>query len=211
MLNQTYNYEKIKDLVLLIHKDSLKFNIIITGAGFSFLNWLLMCEGASNTILKVTIPYNKEILKKLIFKHQVPENELKFVSKIISSKLAKFAKEETKEIKSSDSSNIFGISCNGSISTNYPKKGDHHAWVSIYGKHKNLPQKNQTINMHIKLEKGLRNREEEDKIISYAIIKLLLVFNSPTFKIQDIDYAKFLDIKLSENEVINISRIQETE
>ena len=69
MLNQTYNYEKIKDLVLLIHKDSLKFNIIITGAGFSFLNWLLMCEGASNTILKVTIPYNKEILKKLIFKH----------------------------------------------------------------------------------------------------------------------------------------------
>ena len=211
MLKQTYKYEKIKDLILLIHKDSIKLNIILTGAGFSFLNWLLMCEGASNTILKVTIPYNEETLRKLIGNHQIKKNESRLVSKIISSKLAKIAKDETKEIIPNDSSNIFGISCSGSISTNYNKKGDHHAWISIYGRHKNLPEKNQTLNMHIKLEKGLRNREEEDQIISYAIIKLLLIFNSPNFEIQDIDYSKFLDIKLSANETINLSKIQEKE
>ena len=72
-------------------------------------------------------------------------------------------------------------------------------------------EKNQTLNMHIKLEKGLRNREEEDQIISYAMIKLLLIFNSPNFEIQDIDYSKFLDIKLSANETINLSKIQEKE
>ena len=91
MLKQTYKYEKIKDLILLIHKDSIKLNIILTGAGFSFLNWLLMCEGASNTILKVTIPYNEETLRKLIGNHQIKKNESRLVSKIISSKLAKLA------------------------------------------------------------------------------------------------------------------------
>ena len=133
------------------------------------------------------------------------------VSKTISSHLAKLAKEEIKEIKTINSSDIFGISCSGSISTNYQKKGNHHAWISIYGKHKNSPQKNQILNMHIQLEKGLRNREEEDQIISYAMIKLLLIFNSPNFEIQDIDYSKFLDIKLSANETINLSKIQEKE
>ena len=65
--------------------------------------------------------------------------------------------------------------------------------------------------MHIQFEKGLRNREEEDKIISYAMIKLLLIFNSSNFEIQDIDYSKFLGIKLSENEMINLSKILEKE
>jgi hypothetical protein len=210
MLKQSYQYEKIKNLILLIHKDSIKFNIILTGAGFSFLNWLLMCEGASNTILKVTIPYNKDTLIKLIRnKSIIDKNPL--VSKTISSHLAKLAKEEIKEIKTSNSSDIFGISCSGSISTNYQKKGNHHAWISIYGRHKNSPQKNQILNMHIQLEKGLRNREEEDKIISYAMIKLLLIFNLSNFEIQDIDYSKLLDIKLSENEMITLSTIIENE
>ena len=43
------------------------------------------------------------------------------------------------------------------------------------------------------------------------MIKLLLIFNSPNFEIQDIDYSKFLDIKLSANETINLSKIQEKE
>ena len=65
--------------------------------------------------------------------------------------------------------------------------------------------------MHIQLEKGLRNREEEDQIISYAMIKLLLIFNLSNFEIQDIDYSKLLDIKLSENEMITLSTIIENE
>ena len=97
---------------------------------------------------------------------------------------------------------FWGISCTGSISTNYRKRGNHHAWISVNGG----PIKKRTWNMHIKLEKGLRNRIEEDQIISYAMIKFLLATSNSKFEIKNIDYSQIFKIKLSTEEKIEISK-----
>ena len=197
MLKQTYQNKKIKVLIMEIHKSPIKLNIILTGAGFSFLNWLFLCEGASNTVIKATIPYNKNTLFKLI--GNLNKNN-SLVSKTVSSKLATFAKEEIKDFKNDPQ--FWGISCTGSISTNYKKRGNHHAWISVNGG----PIKKRTWSMHIKLEKGLRNRMEEDQIISYAMIKFLLATSNSKFEIKNIDYSEIFKIKLSTEEKIEISK-----
>ena len=70
----------------------------------------LDCQIKSKTKCLILDCIRYRVSVVLIGNQQNKKNESRLVSKIISSKLAKLAKDETKEIIPNYSSNIFGIS-----------------------------------------------------------------------------------------------------
>lgn len=151
------------NLIRLIHKSPHKAVFATAGAGTQALSDLLAVAGASNTLLEAYVPYAKNA-----FIDFVGNEPKKFVSPIAARLLAGSAFYRAQQLTDQfpDSSNLIGLACSASISTNRPKRGDHHAWVVAW-------QRDQIVQVHINLAKGKRTRAQEEKLISKIILNLL--------------------------------------
>ncbi len=155
--------EKIQDL----YKSNLYISLCFSGAGFSFINTLLSTEGASSTLLNVDIPYSKYSL----INHYYLEEP--YISKLNTKKICQLLHDEYSKVIDKKlnkyKSQLLVISCLGSLKTNYIKKGNHHAWIS-------LQSSSNARYIYLNLEKNLRSRIDEDLIIEDIIINSINEF-----------------------------------
>ena len=130
------------------------------GAGVQALAWLHAVAGSSATILEANDRYSqKSFIESVGFK------PAKFVSLEASEALAKQALERAKHLKREGTAAL-GVSCTASIATNRPKRGKHRCYISVADE---LAVSSYTLTF----DKGARNREEEETLVSILVLKII--------------------------------------
>ncbi|CAL5350217.1 unnamed protein product [Camellia sinensis] len=150
----------IRALVEAIHATPTHSVLYISGGASQALAWLMSVPGASNTVLESVIPYSRMSMIQLLGK--VPTQ---FASRQTAEEMALLAYNRALKL-SKPGSPVLGVGFTGSLATTQPKLGDHrfhvstrtsdHLWVST-----------------VTLTKGLRNREQEDRVSSHVLLKAI--------------------------------------
>jgi nicotinamide mononucleotide (NMN) deamidase PncC len=158
--------EDILEKIKAIHASEHQVVIATAGAGHSLIGWLLDIPGASRTVLEAILPYSREAMVDLI--ESVPDKSVS-----VDTALAMATTAYRKANKQSDFP--IGIACTATIRTVEPKRGDHRAIIIAY-------DKENTSTYSITLAKGEREREEEEKVVSYMmLIAICQAMNIDTF------------------------------
>ena len=150
----------IRETIESIHESDTKAVLIISGVGSRALAWILEIPGASKTLLEGAVPYSTSSLVNV-----VGATIEKAVSETTALSMAKSAYRRAVKLREDDTA-VIGIGCTGAITTNRERRGLNHAFIAIWG------AKGQTCT-HLELEKGLRNRQEEEEAISRFLIREL--------------------------------------
>lgn len=155
---------EVKRLVEQIHETDHKVVLVTTGVGTMAQSWLFGVAGASRTMLEAHVPYSKQSFIDLIGRE--PK---KYVSGMAARLLAGYALNRAAQLAGSvqypliSSIPLLGVSCTGAISTDRPKKGLHHAYISIW-------MEDEVKEIYIQLDKDGRTRSEEEDLVSRIIL-----------------------------------------
>ena len=169
-----------------IHNSKTKLVMSVSGVGSQSINWLLNVPGASKTLIEATIPYSNESLNRYI--GEVPRQ---YVSKTTALSMAKAAYIQGVEYGNHEI-DIIGVSCTGAISTNRKRRGHNQAFIGLWG-----PRLKYVA--HLILEKGERNRVEEEELVSSLIVQCVeekLLGNSAL----NVDLNKLESVSVDETE-----------
>ena len=169
-----------------IHNSKTKLVMSVSGVGSQSINWLLSVPGASKTLIEATIPYSNESLNRYI--GEVPKQ---YVSKATALSMARAAYMQGAQYGNNEM-DIIGVSCTGAISTNRKRKGDNQAFIGLWG-----PRLKYIA--HLILEKGERNRVEEEELVSSLIVQCVeekLLGNS----VLNVDLNKLESVSVDETE-----------
>ncbi|KAG8077602.1 hypothetical protein GUJ93_ZPchr0007g6230 [Zizania palustris] len=116
--------------------------------------------GASGTVLEVVVPYSRASMAQLLGK--MP---LQFTSKQAADDMALAAFNRALKL-SGPGLQVMGVGFTGSLASSRPKQGDHRFYVSTR-------TQNCLRTSHVTLSKGLRCREDEDRVSSYFLLKAI--------------------------------------
>ena len=169
-----------------IHNSKTKLVMSVSGVGSQSINWLLSVPGASKTLIEATIPYSNESLNRYI--GEVPSQ---YVSKTTALSMAKAAYMQGIQYGCNEM-DIIGVSCTGAISTNRKRRGHNQAFIGLWG-----PRLKYVA--HLILEKGERNRVEEEELVSSLIVQCVeekLLGNS----VLNVDLNKLESVSVDETE-----------
>ncbi|MBA0798846.1 hypothetical protein Gohar_009400, partial [Gossypium harknessii] len=126
----------------------------------SALGLLMSVPGASNTVLEAVVPYSRMSMIQLLAK--IPA---KYCSQQTADEMALLAYNRALKL-SSPGSPVLGVGFTGSLATTHPKQGDHRFHLST-----------RTSDRHwastVTLLKGLRSRDQEEKVSSYFLLKAI--------------------------------------
>ncbi|MCB0196204.1 MAG: hypothetical protein KDJ65_29905 [Anaerolineae bacterium] len=145
-------------VVQTIHNTPTKIVLEFAGAGAFALGWLHSVGGSSRTILEATDRYAAASLQDCI--HFEAE---KVVSRGVAVAMASAAYQRAQAL-ADDSTPLAGIGCTATIATDRTKRGDHHCWVAAY-------TATHLITLNLALTKGLRDRDEEEQLVSRLILQ----------------------------------------
>ncbi|XP_020252178.1 uncharacterized protein LOC109829380 isoform X2 [Asparagus officinalis] len=148
----------IRSLVEAIHSSSTQTVIYLAGGASQAIAWLMSTPGASNTILEVLVPYSRTSMVQLLGK--VPAQ---FTSQQTVEELALLAYNRALKL-SKPGFPVLGVGFTGSLVSIHPKHGNHRFYLST-----RTCDRLRTSN--ITLVKGMRTREEEDKLASHFMLK----------------------------------------
>ncbi|MCW5874368.1 MAG: hypothetical protein KIS88_06945 [Anaerolineales bacterium] len=132
-----------------------------TGAGSLALQWLLSIGGASKFLLDARVPYASKSLEDY-----VGFWPLKFVSANTAQSMAAAAYARALAYRP-EAARVLGLGCTAAIATNYPKKGEHHVAIAVH-------TAEQQHTWQLTLQKGLRQRAEEEALVSTLLLSALL-------------------------------------
>ena len=152
---------QIQTLIDQIHNKSGKIVLVSAGAGVLIQNWLFGVAGSSRTVLETRIPY-----AKMAFDQFVGRTPDKYVSPEAGKLLAARAFLRAKTLVTDKDETVFGVSCTAAIVTDKPKKGPHHAVVTMWSQ-------DRVISHHLYMAKGARSRHEEEFLVSSLILYCL--------------------------------------
>jgi hypothetical protein len=122
---------------------------------------LLAVPGASRTILEAVVPYNEKALA--LFLGRMPEHA---VSIVTATALARTAYQRAVQLRDNEAVPVIGLSCTATLVTDRPKKGEHRAHVG-------LCDVQQTQIYSLTLQKGARNRQGEERVVSDLLLRVL--------------------------------------
>ena len=151
---------RIRQTVQRIHDSPWSVCFAIAGAGNSALNWVLGVAGASRTVLEALVPYSGTSLE-----HYLGHIPKQTVSATSAKLMARAAYRRSLRLREG-SSPVLGLSCTATIATDRHKRGAHRCHVGVWG-----PQGWRTYS--VTLEKGLRDREGEELVVSRLILRTL--------------------------------------
>lgn len=134
--------------------------IAVSGAGSLALAWLMELPGASRTLLEAIVPYSQSSL--VGFLGYEPEQ---YVSPETSRNMARAAYARALELREGEEP-VVGLACTATIATDRPKRGDHRACVS-------LRDDAGTTTYNLKLAKEMRDRKQEEEVVSRLTLKTL--------------------------------------
>ncbi|CAO1947889.1 unnamed protein product [Urochloa humidicola] len=150
----------VRAVVEAIHSSRSQAVIYLAGGASQALGWLLSMPGASSTVLEVVVPYSRASMAQLLGK--MP---LQFTSKLAAEDMARAAYNRALKL-SVPGLQVMGVGFTGSLASARPKHGDHRFYVSTW-------THNCLRTTHVTLSKGLRSREEEDKVSSCFLLKAI--------------------------------------
>ncbi|CAL9084973.1 unnamed protein product [Musa textilis] len=184
----------IRAAVEAIHSTPTKAVVYLSGGASQALGWLMSLPGASNTILEVVVPYSKNSMTQLLGK--IPAQ---FVSNQTAEEMALLAYNRALKLSRPGSSfkdlcniccigyskqflyatvmlghvahncsslPVLGVGFTGSLATAYTKHGDHRFYLSTR-------TCDRLWTSSVTLLKGLRTREEEDRVSSHFLLKAI--------------------------------------
>ncbi|KAI4302738.1 hypothetical protein MLD38_038450 [Melastoma candidum] len=147
-------------LVNQIHSHPSRLVLYIAGGASQALGWLISVPGASNTVLEAVVPYSRMSMIQLLGK--IP---MQFCNQQTAGEMALLAYNRALKLARTDSP-VVGVGFTGSLSGINPKHGEHRFHVVIR-------TSNRSWFSAVTLAKGLRTREEEDKVSSQFLLKAI--------------------------------------
>ncbi|HUM71268.1 MAG TPA: hypothetical protein PLK31_20765, partial [Chloroflexota bacterium] len=110
--------DQTRRLITTIHHSSRQIVLVTAGAGAQALADLLAVAGASRTLLEAIVPYSAAA-----FDNFLGYTPAKYVAQDTAVSLAGCALSHAREL--APSANVLGLACTATITTDYPKRGDH--------------------------------------------------------------------------------------
>lgn len=147
-------------LVQAIHDAPHRLVLVTAGAGTTALSDLLSVAGATRTLLEALVPYSAEASND--FLGQRPSQ---YVSANTAKLFAGRALTRARWLETESLPSI-GLACTATIITDRPKKGEHRAHIACW-------QPERVVWRSIVLDKGARNREGEERIVSQLMLNTL--------------------------------------
>jgi nicotinamide mononucleotide (NMN) deamidase PncC len=146
-------------LIEAIHRTPHKLVLAASGGGATAAGLLLNMPGASRTVLEIVIPYSAQAFAE--FLGRVPEQ---FCSAQTSRAMAARAHERARRLAPRET--VIGVGCTASLTTDRPKQGDHRFYITTQ-----TDEQNTTYSL--KLQKGSRQREDEEAVLDAALLNAL--------------------------------------
>ncbi len=151
--------EQSRRLITAIHNSPHQVVLVTAGAGAQALADLLAVAGASRTLLEAIVPYSSAA-----FDDFLGYSPVKYVAQDTAVSLS--GRALARALQLTPDTPVIGLACTATISTDYPKKGEHHAHTAVW-----QPEKLSIYDLH--LHKGARSREEEERLISNLMLNAL--------------------------------------
>jgi nicotinamide mononucleotide (NMN) deamidase PncC len=148
-------------LITQIHASPMMAVIVVTGGGTQALADLLAVPGASRTVLEALIPYSQQSLTEFLGK--LPAQ---VVSAQTAAALARTAYQRATRLRKDETVPVIGLSCTATLVTDRPKKGAHRAHIG-------LCTSVQTTVHSLSLQKGARDRQGEERLVSDLLLRML--------------------------------------
>ncbi|KAG6396593.1 hypothetical protein SASPL_142746 [Salvia splendens] len=149
-------------LVEAIHATPTQAVLHFAGGGSQALGWLMSVPGASNTVLEAVVPFSSS--EKVFFLRclKVPTQ---FASRQTAEDMALMAYNRA-IVLYNPGFPALGVGFSGSLASSRPKLGDHRFHVSTR-------TSDQLWSSTVTLSKGMRTREQEDKVSSQFVLKAI--------------------------------------
>lgn len=183
--------EATRRLITAIHNNPRQIVLVTAGAGAQALADLLAVAGASRTLLEALVPYSAAA-----FADFLGYTPVKYVAPDTAITLAGCALSRARQL--APDMPVLGLACTATITTDYPKRGDHHAHIAVW-------QPETVLLYDLYLEKGVRSREEEERLISNLMLNSLArVMGMPESLPVDISLADTLTT--TETDFVHLAR-----
>ncbi|KAF8390094.1 hypothetical protein HHK36_024616 [Tetracentron sinense] len=150
----------IRALVEAIHSSPTQAVIYLSGGASQALGWLMSVPGASNTVLEAVVPYSRMSMTQLLGKIPTQITSLQ-----TAEEMSLLAYNRALKL-SRPGSPVVGVGFTGSLASIRPKLGDHRFYLSTRTSDRFWVSK-------VTLSKGLRTREQEDKVSSHLTLKAI--------------------------------------
>ena len=149
-----------QSMVERLHDSPTMAVVVAAGAGSRAISWMLDVPGASRTVLEALVPYASTSL--IEFLGSQPEQ---ITSRQTSVDMAAAAYKRAVRLRQGDTP-IVGIGCTAAVATDRPRRGEHRCHVSAW-------TERGVSTYSLELVKGLRNRAEEEAIVSRLVLRAL--------------------------------------
>jgi Cytidylyltransferase-like len=150
----------IQELVQAIHDCPTLTVMVTAGAGTQALADLLGVPGATRTLLEALVPYSTASFDEFLGQ-QPPQYVAEETSRLLAGRSYTRARWLHNGIEG-----LVGIACSATIVTDRPKRGQHRAHIATW-------QPRQLICHRLYLNKGSRDREGEEDMVSRVLLNAL--------------------------------------
>ena len=153
--------QNLAALIAHIHASPVMAMLVVTGGGTQALADLLAVPGASRTVLEALVPYSDSALAE--FLGTTPDQA---VSPETATALARAAYKRATVLRPENEHPLAGVACTAALATDRPKKGQHRAHIG-------LATGEGVRVFSLTLEKGARDRQEEERVVSDLVLGAL--------------------------------------
>lgn len=144
------------ELVQDVHTRGVPLVLAVTGGGSGAISALLQQPGASRTVLEAVVPYSSAALTE--FLGGTPEQ---YCSERTSRLMAMTAYRRARAL--APAGEVLGVGATASLASDRPKRGPHRVYVA-------WQSSSTTATSYLDLEKGARDRAEEESIATALIL-----------------------------------------
>lgn len=144
------------ELVQEVHSRSRPLALAVTGGGSGAISALLQQPGASRTVLEAVVPYSSAALAT--FLGGPPEQ---FCAERTARLIAMSAYRRARRL--APATEVVGVGATASLASDRPKRGPHRVYVA-------WQSSSTTATSYLELEKGARNRTEEEDLVAGLIL-----------------------------------------
>ncbi|MCH2171762.1 hypothetical protein MK489_13345 [Myxococcota bacterium] len=153
--------EAWKETLRTLHASPAQVVIAATGGGSRAISELLAVPGASATLLEAIVPYAEPSLKQLLGRS--PDQAC---SPATALALASASWLRASKLADEGSSALVGVGCTAALTSDRPKRGAHRVHVASQ-----TPSSTQLYSLE--LERGERNRDEEEDLAAALVLYAL--------------------------------------
>ncbi len=151
---------QIREIIQFIHDSPLQAVLVASGGGSQALAWLMSVPGATRTVLEVTLPYSHASFERFLGKRPAH-----FVARETAVQMVNVAYRRAR-ILAPEGTPAIGVACTAALVTDRPRRGENRCHVAL--------RDEQGISIYtLVLQKGSRDRGEEEDVVSRLVIRAL--------------------------------------